>query len=644
MVLPVINIGSKLDAKGFKQAETATDKLGKQAKKLAGTLGLAFGTAQVIAYGKNAVKAFAENEKSAKRLEMVLKNLGLAFDTQNIENNLDEISAKFGYQGEVLRESFQKLVTATGSTTKSQELLSLSLDVVAGSGQDLITVNQDLAALYVGNTRGLRKYNLGLSQTELQTLDVNAAVALLTKTFAGSGTAELETFAGQMRVLGEAAGNAQEIIGSGLIESFNLLAGDQGIVTATQKMETFAQKISDALVGATDLFLELKKLGSIKTPEDSKFTLVPSMLDELAGRGKKVLGTDREYGGIYATKFLGEVEAANAAARAKADAEAAKRLKKRLADQKKALDNEKKAVAAKRLANAIDKANLLLNKGESVFDLEKIQVAAALTNQANQLGRATSSAQMMQIANDTARLRVKESISALEDAIAAKDEAAIIRATAKLNEDLKILGVLTGQNVKLADIKSILDSLKPKDLIDLTNLDAALAKIAEMLRLLAQANALAKAPVPNSGSLGSGIPVGDYIAPIPMSVGLGASTAALIEASEAIQERADAFAYLLDLQTQADTAALASSSLGSAAMGALNLEDVARSSFVRGLSGGAGVAGATRGSNYAAQAANQYNITNNFGVVGDPNSAAETINQLLRDAIDRGTLVSATIA
>jgi hypothetical protein len=129
-----------------------------------------------------------------------------------------------------------------------------------------------------------------------------------------------------------------------------------------------------------------------------------------------------------------------------------------------------------------------------------------------------------------------------------------------------------------------------------------------------------------------------------MSVGLGASTAALIEASEAIQERADAFAYLLDLQTQADTAALASSSLGSAAMGALNLEDVARSSFVRGLSGGAGVAGATRGSNYAAQAANQYNITNNFGVVGDPNSAAETINQLLRDAIDRGTLVSATIA
>jgi hypothetical protein len=496
----------------------------------------------------------------------------------------------------------------------------------------------------VGNTRGLRKYNLGLSQTELQTLDVNAAVALLTKTFAGSGTAELETFAGQMRVLGEAAGNAQEIIGSGLIESFNLLAGDQGIVTATQKMETFAQKISDALVGATDLFLELKKLGSIKTPEDSKFTLVPSMLDELAGRGKKVLGTDREYGGIYATKFLGEVEAANAAARAKADAEAAKRLKKRLADQKKALDNEKKAVAAKRLANAIDKANLLLNKGESVFDLEKIQVAAALTNQANQLGRATSSAQMMQIANDTARLRVKESISALEDAIAAKDEAAIIRATAKLNEDLKILGVLTGQNVKLADIKSILDSLKPKDLIDLTNLDAALAKIAEMLRLLAQANALAKAPVPNSGSLGSGIPVGDYIAPIPMSVGLGASTAALIEASEAIQERADAFAYLLDLQTQADTAALASSSLGSAAMGALNLEDVARSSFVRGLSGGAGVAGATRGSNYAAQAANQYNITNNFGVVGDPNSAAETINQLLRDAIDRGTLVSATIA
>jgi hypothetical protein len=106
--------------------------------------------------------------------------------------------------------------------------------------------------------------------------------------------------------------------------------------------------------------------------------------------------------------------------------------------------------------------------------MDKIQIAAALTNQAEQLGKATSGAQILQIANDTARLNVKKSILALEDAIASKDEAAIVAATNKLNADLKVLEALGAQNLKLLDIKSILDTLKPKDLINISNLEEAL--------------------------------------------------------------------------------------------------------------------------------------------------------------------------
>jgi hypothetical protein len=181
--------------------------------------------------------------------------------------------------------------------------------------------------------------------------------------------------------------------------------------------------------------------------------------------------------------------------------------------------------------------------------MDKIQIAAALTSQAEQLGKATSSAQQLQIANDIARLTVKQSILALEDAIAAKDEQAIIAATNKLNADLKVLNVLSGQNVKLADIKSILDSLKPKDLINQANLDAALAKIREMMALLAQANTQATAKIPTSGSLGSGITVGDYIAPIDTK---GGSIAAILEYAEAASARADAFAILMEQQNYAD--------------------------------------------------------------------------------------------
>jgi hypothetical protein len=115
--------------------------------------------------------------------------------------------------------------------------------------------------------------------------------------------------------------------------------------------------------------------------------------------------------------------------------------------------------------------------------MDKIQIAAALTNQAEQLGKATSASQVLQIANDTARLNVKQSILALEDAIASKDEASIVAATNKLNADLKVLGALSGQSLKLSDIKSILESLKPADLINLDNLDAAIAKMLELIRL-----------------------------------------------------------------------------------------------------------------------------------------------------------------
>ena len=71
--------------------------------------------------------------------------------------------------------------------------------------------------------------------------------------------------------------------------------------------------------------------------------------------------------------------------------------------------------------------------------------------------------------------------------------------------------------------------------------------------------------------------------------------------------------------------------------GMFNLEDVARSSLLAGLAGGAGVAGAVSGSRYAAQAANQYNITVQAGI-GDPNAIAEAVTQVIQDAVDRGTL------
>jgi hypothetical protein len=356
-----VNAVTTFDGKALAKGQKQIGGLEKNVKNLAKAFGVTFGAAAMVGYGKNAVKAFAENEKSAKRLETVLKNLGLAFDTDKIERNLDSISAKFGYEGEVLREAFQGLITATGSTTKSQDLLNLSLDIAAGSGQDLLTVNQDLAAVFVGNTKGLRKYNLGLAQSELKTLGFEDAVAKLTATFAGAAAAELGTYAGKMRVLQEAADNAQETIGGALIDSFMKLAGDTTMDDLTDSVDNLADSLASVIELAGQLaapFVFLAKVGG-------DFGMAITKLGyKLSGTAFMGVVRDRQYGGAAADRYRSIEETANAKARAKAEAAAAKRQKELLALQKKS------AIA--------EKNKLSLSKAAAVFDSNRISIAAAL--------------------------------------------------------------------------------------------------------------------------------------------------------------------------------------------------------------------------------------------------------------------------
>jgi hypothetical protein len=366
----VVSAVSTFDGKALAKGQKTVSSFAKNVGK---SLGLAFGTAGVIAFGKASVKAFAENEKSAARLANVVKNLGQAFELPGIERNLDEISAKFGYEGEVLRAAFQKLITTTGSATKAQELLNLSLDIAAGSGEDLLTVNQDLAAIYAGNTKGLKKYNLGLTQTELKTLNFEDAVKLLGKTFKGSAGQELTTFSGKMRVLGEAAGNAQEIIGAGLVDAFSLLAGESNsvdpLVTAMTDMAT---AISDATVGLGSLVSKLKELPGGDFVSGLGFEgivqaipIIGSYINILIEEGKKVKALKGPTQGYLGSMPVGIYETpADAAKRRKIQEDEAKRQKQIAAD---------KAKAAK-----LDKQKISLTKAAAAFDSTRISIAAAL--------------------------------------------------------------------------------------------------------------------------------------------------------------------------------------------------------------------------------------------------------------------------
>jgi len=612
----VIDIAAEFVGKpAFKQAETATDRLGKNVKKLAGALGLAFGGQQILAYGKAAVKAAAADEKAQKQLALALKNVGLERDAASTEAYIQKLQSEFGIVDDKLRPAYQTLAVATGDTAESQRLLNLSLDISASTGKDLGSVTAALSRAYLGNNTALSKLGVGISKADLKAGKFEDIVSQLEGRFAGSAQSAANTFQGSIDKLGVAAANASEIIGTGLIDALKGLGDQDSVDNLAKSMQDAATYTADVIRGIGVLIEKLKGLPGLGSLDVGMIPILGSWLEILNAAGKASKGGN----GINAQGMahLAELQAKYAAILLKT--------------KTKLTAEEQKALKAARLKLAIDKANLALLKGEEVFDMDKIQIAAALTSQAEALSKATTDTQRLQVANDVARLNVKQSILALEDAIAAKDEAAIVAATNKLNADLKVLGALTGQKVTMTDIESILKGLKPKDLIDQDNLDEALRKIREMIALLGQTAAQSKAKVPTSTSLGSGIPAGDYIAPISTT---GGSIGAILEYAEAAAARANAFADLLDMENASAASQMAST---------LDLEQIARSSLLQGLSGGAGVAGAVSGSRYAAQAANAYNITIQAGI-GDPEAIARAVEDVVRQSYQRGTSATGLLA
>jgi hypothetical protein len=213
-----------------------------------------------------------------------------------------------------------------------------------------------------------------------------------------------------------------------------------------------------------------------------------------------------------------------------------------------------------------------------------------MLNQAEQLGKVNSQAQLLGITNDIARLRIKQDILNLEDAIASKDTARIEAATKQLNEDLKILGTLQNQNIKLADIKSILDKIVPKDLIDQSNLDEALRKIREMMLLLANMN--------KGTTVGSNFGTGsDYT-----NKGITALIPGVtFNPTQNLDRNLDLFTALADSSASANVAGI-------------NYNPTQN-----------------RDRNF------DMNVTINTGI-GDPNAIAEAIDQVIQNAVNRGTL------
>ena len=277
----VADLKKNLDA-GSKEVEGFGGKLEKFGKVAAAAFAAAAAAAAAYAVklAVDGVKAAIEDEAAQLRLANALKNVTAATDAQisAVEEQILKTSLATGVADDQLRPALQRLATATGSVTKSQDLLNLALDISAATGKSVETVSNALGKAYEGNTSSLSRLGVGLSTAEVKTLGLEGTVKQLAETFGGAATVQANTFEGQIARLKVGFDEAKESVGAALLPTLQRLL-DYFINTVIPKFIEFKDA---ALRPVTDAIARNKDSLTILYNFIKDF-VVPVLINNLGG-------------------------------------------------------------------------------------------------------------------------------------------------------------------------------------------------------------------------------------------------------------------------------------------------------------------------------------------------------------------------
>jgi hypothetical protein len=354
----VVSAVSTWDNSGLKKGQKSLSAFDKSINRVAKSLSLTFGAAALANFGRKTVKAFMEDEKAAKSLEQQLKNTGYQFSAPGVEMYIANLQKSTGVLDDELRPAFQRLLTVTGSITKSQDSLNTALNVSAATGKSLSEVTTALSRGYAGNTTGLSRLGAGLSKTLLKTGDMNKIMEELNTKFAGQSAARLDTYAGKMALLTAASADAQEIIGKGLLDALTALGDDNSIESLTNNMEDFATATSEVIVGLSVVAKKIKEL-----------TTIPGLGSLFDVRNIPVVGA-----------YVGGLQQIGRNAMPQQDRGGTERTAGRINAQQRKLEAQviKNAVTLRKAENEQLKKKTAVDALRDKFDVERIGLTAAL--------------------------------------------------------------------------------------------------------------------------------------------------------------------------------------------------------------------------------------------------------------------------
>jgi len=407
---------------GATKAHKSLKGLIKDTKSFGLTSKLSIGAASVAlaAYTKKSIAAALADQKAQKSLAQTLKNLGLQYQTVGVTKYIDNLQRATGVSEDELRPAFQKLVLVLGDVGKAQSALSLAMDISAGTGKDLSAVSMALAKGYSGQTTALSRLGAGLDKALLKSGDMEAITAQLSKLFQGQALTAAKTYAGQIAILSVSAKEASETIGFALINSLVDLGGQDGVKNLAAQMEATATATAEVISGLTVMAMKLKALPIIGN----------------IGGSTSIIGAI-----VSGLRSLGR--AANEAKASKTDANVFDR-----GLNNRALNLATKIVAKKKEAAKIDKAAAANTKLQGMFDIDAIQIAAALKGKISELDR--KSLEAMQALKTADKNDDISALKELEQAKISADSADRSRKIAALQDTINL------NKLALADVESTL--------------------------------------------------------------------------------------------------------------------------------------------------------------------------------------------
>lgn len=290
--------------KGLNKAEdtssTFGDKLGGAFKAVgvaAAAAGAAIG-AMAIKAAIDGVKSAIEDEAAQAKLATTLRNVTDATDTQiaSVEKYILQTSLATGITDDQLRPSFDRLLRSTKDVSEAIRLQSLAIDIAAGTGKGLAQVTEALSKAFDGSFGALKKLGVPIDENIIKTKDFDAAVVVLSQTFAGQADVAANTYAGRFARMKVAMDEAKETLGFALlptVEKFSKfmtdsgipalnafiagLTGEQGLAVASEyagkRVDSFEPKISktqkSAFTAGQDIAEMAKQVGGLFKAIDS---------------------------------------------------------------------------------------------------------------------------------------------------------------------------------------------------------------------------------------------------------------------------------------------------------------------------------------------------------------------------------------